>query len=502
MPSFRRIDGFSRGFGAVSPIGLTRTRRLALRAAIRLVLIFIMLPSLAPVMAAERSLTLTSFGAAGDDLSDDTQALQQAFRQAAGRCLDGEGRTYRVRGTLRVETDFCLANARLRQDVPGFDTRPWIAGDCRVEKDPERLYDCGDPAMPDPLPAGLDAYLYTRTLLIRPDTDEAPITVALRNVAVDRGADPASGARSDAAGIWIANARRLDLEDVEVTGGGKGYGIMIVDSANVTIRRLWLHDLVWAPYVGDTPLSLERVPQVGWNSAPIREFRRSGDRGARQAGFFGTRSQEQLACLVIEGTRNVQIDDLRIDGCRARFVEGDIPWQTDGLGLGQSSRDIRITGLRIADTWEGIDMGNVEQVAIGNAEITDSFNYAVKIGYQTRAISVTDSAFSRAGLSGVVISGPVRDAVLRRVGIDEPGRLFFAGAMQNPWRQERAGVVLDMGNPANHPKAYPTGVVLDRVTVRSGRDCRVGILNRTPERIALDGLRVSGCEQPSEHSPR
>lgn len=464
---------------------------------------FLVLSSPFPAMAAGgQTLALRSFGAVGDNRTDDTQTLQEAFRQSAGRCLDGEGRTYRVRGSLEVATDFCLANARLRQDVGEFDTRPWIKGDCRVEKNPELLVDCGDPAMPDPLPAGLEAYLYTRTLLIRPDEGAAPVAVALRNVGIDRGKSPASGARSDAAGIWIGNARRVILEDVEVTGAGKGYGILIVDSADVTIRRVRLHDLVWAPYVGDAPLSLDKVRQVGWNSAPIREFRRAGDRAARQSGFHGTRSQEQLACLVIERSREVQIDDLRIYGCRARFVEGDIPWQSDGLGLGQSSRDIRIQGLRIADTWEGIDMGNVEKITISDAVITDSFNYAVKAGYDTRAITVVDSVFSRAGLAGVVISGPVRDVLIRRVRIEEPGRVFFAGAMHNPWQQERAGIVLDMGNPASQPDAFPTRVVFDAVTVSGAPDCRFGVLNRTPEKLSLDGLGVSGCEMPSQHNPR
>ncbi|WP_054118657.1 right-handed parallel beta-helix repeat-containing protein [Porphyrobacter sp. AAP60] len=475
----------------------------AARGVIRPMLACLMLLSPFPATAADdQSLTLASFGAVGDDRADDTQALQKAFRQASGRCLDGEGRTYRVRGTLRGAADFCLANARLRQDVAAFDTRPWMRGDCPVEKDAQALADCGDPAMPDPVPAGLDAYLYTRTLLIRPERGEPPIKVSLRNVTVDRGASPESGARSDAAGIWIGNARDLVLEDVEVTGAGKGYGVIIVDSADITIRRLWLHDMVWAPYLGDAPLLLDRARHIGWNSVPLREFRRAGDRGARQNGFYGTRSQEQLTCLSIEGSSNVLIDDLRIDGCRARFVEGDIPWQTDGMGVGQSSSNIQIENARISDTWEGIDMGNVDNIALSNAEITDSFNYAVKVGYQTHAVSLVDSVFSRAGIAGVVISGPVRDTLIRRVRIDEPGRIFFAGAMQSPWGQGRAGVELDMGNPAQHAKAYPTGVLLENVTVRGGRDCPLGLLNRTPERVSLEGLRVSGCEAVSQHAPR
>lgn len=479
------------------------TKQISLRAVMGIMLAGLMLPLSSSAMAADdQSLALTSFGAIGDDRADDTQALQKAFRQAAGRCLDGGGRTYRVQGTLRVDTDFCLANARLRQDVAEFDTQAWINGDCPVEKDPERLSDCGDPALSDQIPDGLETYLYTRTLLIRPEKEASPITVSLRNVSVDRGASPASGARSDAAGIWIANAGRLELEDVEVTGGGKGYGLIIVDSANVTIKRLWLHDLVWAPYVGDAPLSLERVQKVGWNSTPIREFRKAGDRGAQQSAFFGTRSQEQLACLVIERSRKVRIEGLRIEGCRAQFVEGDIPWQTDGMGIGQFSSDIRIRDLRIADTWEGVDMGNVEKVAISNAEITDSFNYAIKVGYESKDISVIDSVLSRAGLAGVVISGPVRKSLIRRVRIDSPGMLFFADAIQNPWQNERAGVVLDMGNPAKQPKAYPTDVVLDRVTVEGNRDCRVGLLNRTPQNFTPSGLRVSGCEMDIQHSPR
>ncbi|WP_379923056.1 hypothetical protein [Erythrobacter sp. R86502] len=467
----------------------------------------LMLLSPFPAIAADDPpLTLTSFGAVGDDRVDDTQTLQIAFRQAAGRCLDGEGRTYRVRGSLRVAADFCLANARFRQDVAPFDTRPWIQGDCPVEKDAEALADCGDPAMPDPLPAGLEAYLYTRTLLIRPERGEPPIKVSLRNVTVDRGSSPESGARSDAAGIWIGNARGLVIEDVEVTGAGKGYGVMIVDSADITIRRLRLRNLVWSPYAGDATLSLDRARHDGWNSVPIREFRRAGDRGARDSGFHGTRSQEQLTCLAIERSINMQIDDLRIDGCRARFAEGDIPWQTDGLAIGRSSSDIHIEGARIANTWEAIDIvgggSGVERVSIRRAEISDSFNYGMKVGYDTRDVSIVDSLISRAGLAGVLFYGPVSQALIRQVRITDPGNVFFAGALQQPWMQERAGVVVDMGSSAATVKAYPRRVTLDSVKVEGNGACRFGLLNFTPERLAQEGLQERGCESPGKHSPR
>ena len=482
-------------------------QRFPVRALVRLLFLCLMPLATFPAMAAgDQPLTLTLFGAVGDDRVDDTQALQRAFRQVAGRCLDGEGRTYRVRGSLRVAADFCLVNVRLRQDIARFDTRPWIQGDCPIEKDAEALADCGDPAIPDPVPAGLEDYLYTRTLLIRPDPGAAPIKVSLRNVAVDRGTDPESGARSDAAGIWIGNARGLVLEDVEVSGAGKGYGVMIVDSSDITIRRLRLRDLVWAPYEGDTQLSLERVRQIGWNSVPIREFRRAGDRGARQSGFHGTRSQEQLTCLTIERSSNVSLDDLRIDGCRARFAEGDIPWQTDGLAIGRSSSDIRIKRARISDTWEGIDIvgggRGVESISISGAEISNSFSYGVKVGYDTRDVSISDSVISRAGLAGVVLYGPVRQALIRGVRIAEPGSVFFAGALQQPWQQQRAGIVLDIGSSAATGTGFPTRVMLDSVTVEGNGACRFGLLNLTPDKVSQEGLKERGCEAASQHSPR
>ncbi|BEV01861.1 hypothetical protein [Novosphingobium olei] len=443
-------------------------------------------------------LTLSSFGAAGDDATDDTTALQRAFSAAKGRCLDGEGRKYRVRGTLRASEDFCLVNTRLRQDVAKFDTRQWIRGTCPVERDPARAISCGDPAMPGDLPRGLSEYLFTRTLLIRPEAAHPPISVTLRKVAIDRGDDPASGARSDAAGIWIGNARKVELDDVEVTGAGKGFGLMLVDAANVTVRRLWLHDLTWAPYAGDAPLAIDRVRAQGWNTAPIREFREAGRQGVSANGFHGMRVQEQLTCLMIVNSHTVLLDRPRVDGCRARFAEGDIPWQADGIAVGQSSSHIRIMRPVVNDTWEGIDVvgggSGVSDLLITGAQITNSFGYGVKWGYSLQDPTLVDSAISQSGLAGVVIYGPVKRANLSNVRIDGVGSVRLGRSLQRPWQQERAGVLVEPGSSAATRELHPAMVSLSKVTVEGGGNCRFGLLNLTPERLFRDDIKASGCE--------
>ena len=75
-----------------------------IRAIARLALPCLALQSSSVLIAArDEPIALTSVGAVGDNRADDTQALQSAFGAAGGRCLDGEGRTYRVRGSLRVD---------------------------------------------------------------------------------------------------------------------------------------------------------------------------------------------------------------------------------------------------------------------------------------------------------------------------------------------------------------------------------------------------------------
>jgi hypothetical protein len=450
-------------------------------------------------------LLLTAFGAVGDSRTDDTAALQKALSSAQGRCLDGQGREYRVRATLEVTGNLCLTNTRFRQDAPKYDTRPLIRGNCAVVRDPEALIDCGDPvvagaAVGGVIPSGLATYLFTRTLMVRPKPGQPAITVTLRKVKIDRGSDPASGSRSDAAGLWIASARRVDLEDVEITGAGKGFGLLIADSQNVTARRLLLHDLVWAPYDGDAELTLPRIRQQGWNTAPIREFRFAAQQGARASGFHGVRVQEQLSCIMIVRSHKVVLDGLRVKGCLARFAEGTFPWQTDGVGIGESSSQIRIFGRSsIMDTWEGIDVvgggSGVSDVIIADTRIDNSFSYGVKLGYALRNIFVSDNRITGAGLAGVVIYGPVIGAVVRRTEVTAVGAVRLGDAVLAPWQQERAGVLVEPGGNGRKTNASPQAVTLDQVRVRGSGHCRFGLLNLTAAPLHQSDIVVSGCDK-------
>lgn len=442
--------------------------------------------------------TLPEFGARGDGITDDTAALRKALTQSDQFCFDGEGRTYSVSGTLRATKNLCLVSMRLVQRQPAYDTSEMIRGDCPPVTDPAAIVSCGDPVISGDPPPELLADLSIRTLLVRPDDDGDSLSVFMDRVVIDKGSDQRSGSRTDAAGIWIDRASSIALTDVEITGGGKGFGLFISASKNIVLTRLNVHDLAWAPYAGDTDLTMEGVSARGWNTFPIREFRFAGRDGVTQSGFKGVRVQEQISCVAITHSSHIVLRDSTIERCGAEFAEGFLPWQADGITVGDTTTDLTIEGdTRIASTWEGLDLigggEGIDDVHIRGATISDSFSFGVKWGYKVTNTVLEDTTISNAGLAGVVIYGPVRSATVRDVHISGIGAVNSPSGTFSPWNDNKAGLLIAQGAVPGTEKLYPQNIEIDGVTVTGGPDCDRAYLNEGGSSIRMTRLSLAGC---------
>ncbi len=362
------------------------------------------------------------------------------------------------------------------------------------------MTDCGDPAIPEAQLHQLARALSVRTLLIRPPEGAPPIRVSLDHVTVNRGRFTESGSRTDSAGIWLEGADRVDFSDVEITGHGKGFGLLLIRSRNVTLANLFIHDMVWSPYPGDVPLSQTRVAETGWNSAMIHEFRARGQDGVAAAKFYGVRVQEQISCAFLADVRHVRIENARISRCMARFDTGDLPWQTDGLDIGQSSVDVVVNGATIDSTWEGMDVvgtGNgIEGLSISDLTITNSFTFGLKLGYRLRNAQVTRLKIRGAGLAGVVVYGPVKKVLISEASIVDVGLIKTASATNfSPWPAgARAGIRVDEGSGGTEAVGQkPTDILIENSTVSGGQGhYDFGLLNKGGINVRTRRFQATG----------
>lgn len=351
-----------------------QSRRPSLRAAVAAVLFALGLAG-APAAAA----TLLELGAAGDGLQDDTEPVQRAFANAApGSVIDGEYRTFRVHGSIRIDRDLTLRNATFVQDS-GADPVEGRRGD--------------------------------RTLLIR-GTAERPLRVTLQRVTVDRGGNRHQGSPSDAAGIWIDHVVDSEFDRVEITGHGRGVGLLMADVSNVTVRNLWVHDMTWAPCRRQAEgLPLADVRRA-WNSylmVPMDDCHQDGQ--ARQ------RIQEPLAGVVIVRSQQVRLLAPVIERLFAAFADGsELEWQTDGITIGSDAldasgkavrSDILVQGARISRVWEGVDMTGqpLTGVQVLDAQVSDIHAIGIKAANGASEIVVRQARVARSGLAGFAVGG-------------------------------------------------------------------------------------------------
>lgn len=450
--------------------------------------------------------SLRTFGAAGDGQTDDTLALRNALSKSDQYCLDGQGRAYRVDGTLRVTKNVCLRNLTLLQSHVPVDTGAYIRQPCPVTNDTSEVVDCGDPAIPAGQLAQLRESLSVRTLFIRPGAPQGEIRVILDRVKVDRGHYPQSGSRTDSAGIWIERVNGGDLNNVEITGAGKGVGLEVLRSRNLTVTNLSVHDLVWSPYAGDRPLVQSEVEATGWNSVPIHEFRDSG-KGAPAAKFYGVRVQEQITCASFSEVQNVLIRNPRINRCVAHFTDGNLPWQADGLDISRSSSNVTVESPEIDTTWEGMDVvGNgdgVTNLVIDNAKVTNSFGFGLKLGRRVTNTRIVNPTIVNAGIAGIVIYGAASGMTVSGGTIDGVGIVRANGRNLEPWAgMPRAGLRLNVGpSGVGTSRAAPHDIEIDNLSIASSgapSDYEFGLLNTGGIAVNVKNLQARGFRRAAK----
>jgi hypothetical protein len=370
------------------------------------------------------------FDAIGDGVADDTAAVAKAVNAADLSCIDGEGLTYKVIGSIRGEKDVCLRNMHLLQARPPVDTRKYIksaghpqqrisAADGSYVSYPE------DPVLNEAEHAEMLQLVQLRTLTIGGARE---LKVSLSNVKITKGQFPELGDRSQAAGLNIVNANPVNLDNVEVTGLGQGIGIRIAHSRNVRLSHVNVHDLYWKPYWGDRPL-IESVvrDQFNWNNNPVYRYHGSLRK------FVRVRVQETASGIVILSSDGISIRNSRITNLGAIFDRGGhparLPFQADGITI--SGRNVEISDTTVRDTWEGIDLTGAEggqDVLLRNLLVEDSLVSGIKLAHKTKNVIIRDSVIRNSGMAGIIVAAPASDVKIAGVRIYETGVRFDAGS--------------------------------------------------------------------------
>jgi hypothetical protein len=377
--------------------------------------------------------TLRSYGAVGDGAADDSVALRAAFSGVAGVCLDGEGLTYRVVGTIRADGALCLRNAYLRQAMTAIDTRPYIRSDETtapplLTSTDVRFY-AADPVLTDAQHIALEQRNDLRTIFVTPHGTES---VILENVSVMRGSDASLGNAFNAAAIYIDGAASIEMNAVEVYGHGQGAAIAIHKSKNVQLNALNIHDLIWSLSPGDRAFTLAQFRDTWkWNNVPTYQYFPQPEH--RKFGLV--RSQERVAGVLITDSSDVAITNSRISELLFPISGKMLPWQADGVTAGGTT-NLHISATSIADTWEGIDLSGigVAPFVLQDLTIKNSFAYGIKVVHGSRNGQILNSTISYSGYNGVVFADDVNDFIISGLSINETGLLYLRdGSTLRPW---------------------------------------------------------------------
>jgi hypothetical protein len=464
--------------------------------------------------------TLRSLGATGDGKTDDRAAIEAALIKAAGAPVDGEGATYAVHGDIEVHNDVNLRNATLVQTMTPVDISAFIPsatgkGEIAVVP-PEALRGkvgtlpvlhadgiatySDDVVLSDEQIKAILPSMRLNTLAITGEEGK-PVSARLEKIKIIRGNHAACG-DDDSAGVLLAYAGPVFMSDIEVTGDGKGTGVSIRHCTDVRLERLNIHDMNWAPYVGDNVFEVASAKSIkedfGWNNFPLYALR------ADRKQFVRVRVREQIAGLFVQYADNVQLIDSRFANFQTRIGEDDYPLQADGVTMASVTNAL-VSNCHFSNVWEGIDITGelCDDLVCKDCTATDTLTFGFKLAHPKSNVKMIRCKSYKAGNTGFVMESEVENIEFIDCHALETGGSGY-------WTRdngERLMTTRGFGLATNHEQPTPRHVKFKNCTAINrefpgamdfGFCCEAGIDPAEREIIAVkcaaEGARVKGIE--------
>jgi polygalacturonase len=383
-------------------------------------------------------LTLRSMGAVGDGKTDDRAAIQAALIKAAGAVVDGEGATYAILGNITVHNDVNLRNANFIQTMRPIDISEYIPsaqGKGQLTVDPPESLRKMIGTLPVLHANGIATYSddvvlsdeQTKVLMRTIDlntlsisgTKDKPVSVRMEKIKINRGKFPETG-DDNCAGVFMSFASPIVMNNMEITGNGKGTALSMRNCAKVQLERINIHDMIWAPFLGDNVFQVASAKSIkedfGWNNFPLYSFRGGEKR------FVRMRVREQIAGVLIVDTNDVQIVDSKIERLQAKIGGRLYPLQADGLTV-TGVNNLLVRNCQFSKVWEGIDMtGSMcDGILIEDCTATDTLTFGFKLAHPKRNVKLVNCTSIRAGNTGFVMQPEVENIEFIRCRALETG---------------------------------------------------------------------------------
>ncbi|GLI91782.1 right-handed parallel beta-helix repeat-containing protein [Methylocystis echinoides] len=288
---------------------------------------------------------LLDVGAVGDGKADDGAAIARAL--ATGCAVTGANRAYRITRAIVLPENATLGDATILAA---------LADDARLAIVAENV-----------------------------------AHIALTNIRLDRGADPAHGlapgvdphpVQLSSGGVYLSHVENATLTDVEVFGDGVGSGIKLIESAHVRLIRPHVHHMRWA-----SPVQPENEVLFGIWAVASRDVTIDSPR---------VHDLTPVAILAQGG---------RADGRRNNM--------SDGIGS-SGAQDLTIVNAEVYNVGEGLDFSGkftTRNFTLDGLRLHDIDSFCFKTMHADGGV-IRRSIAERCGLGGFLLAGRVRNVAL------------------------------------------------------------------------------------------